>query len=120
MGYMRHHAIVVTSWSRAGDSGSLPTIEDAREAASGIFPAVSEVLGSEVNGYGSFFIPPDGSKMGWSTDEDGDARRKRFIEWLKDQGYEDGSSPFDWAEIQYGDDERETIVTAHSDEPVED
>lgn len=121
MGYMRHHAIVVTGLldSPGIRSVEMPPIEAAHAEAAAIFPAVSEVVASEINAHGSFFVPPDGSKMGWAEDAAGDERRARFIEWLRSKNYEDGSSPFKWVEIQYGDDERETIVTAHSDDERE-
>lgn len=44
-------------------------------------------------------------------------RRDKFIDWLVAREYGDGSSPLKWAEVQYADDEGESIVTRHSDEP---
>jgi hypothetical protein len=109
MGYMRHNSIIV--------SGCIyKYIKDAYEKAIEIFPEVSNLLHSDVNGYRSFFIPPDGSKEGWYGSNLGDDKRHRFIEWLKGQNYEDGSSPFSWVEVQYGDDNKETKIINHSDE----
>ena len=115
MGYMRHHAIVVTGMLET--HGAMLSIHAAWDRAAEIFPHISSVVESEINGYGSFFVPPDGSKEGWAESGEGDERRTVFIEWLRSTTYEDGSSPLKWVEIQYGDDERETIVTAHSDDP---
>ena len=109
MGYDRHHAIIVTTWDEE-------KIKKARKIALQKFPAVSEILKSEINAWYSFFIPPDGSKEGWDESKNGDNRRYKFIEWLESQKYEDGSSPFDWVEIQYGDDWGGTIIVRHSDE----
>lgn len=108
MGYMRHHAIIVTSRS--------PYIHQAHEKAASIFPSVSPVLESEVNGYDSFFIPPDGSKEAWPESYDGDIRRTSFVVWLDQQRYEDGSTPFNWVVVQYGDDEGMTRIVCDSDE----
>ena len=108
MGYMRHHAIIVTSYDKH--------IKEARERAEEIFGIGIEIIYSQMNGYGSFFIPPDGSKEGWNESDEGDVRRKDFIKWLKSQKYSDGSSSIDWVEIQYGDDEGETKIISHSDE----
>ena len=44
----------------------------ARTAAEGIFPWVSEISPTAINGYVSFFIPPDGSKEGWKESTEGD------------------------------------------------
>lgn len=119
MGYMRHHAIVVTGILRDLTLSSFPRIEDAHAEALELFPRVSPIVESEINGYGSFFIPPDGSKEGWAESSAGDGKRARFRVWLYSKEYEDGSSPFKWVEVQYGDDERETVVTAHSDDERE-
>jgi len=108
MGYMSHHAIVVTSWSDE-------YIQSAHALATGIFPSVSSVLRSQVNDYWSFFIPPDGSKDGWKESSDGDTRREQFIKRLREQYCEDGSSHVTWAEVQYGDDNKDSKVTRSSD-----
>lgn len=104
MGYMRHHSIIVTS--RDADSAASAHAEACRT-----FAVVSPLLLSEVNGYHSFFVPPDGSKEGWPDSDAGDARRSRFIAWLAASvGY------LDWAEVQYGDEEGQTRIVADSDE----
>lgn len=102
MGYMRHHAIVVTGWGQA--------ILDAQEMANSIFDNVSPIIRSEANGYDSFFIPPDGSKEGWDESNAGNKRRDDFIGWLRVQSW------VKWVEVQYGDDDGVTRITRHSDE----
>lgn len=109
MGYMRHHAIVVTSFS-------VERIAPAHTQAKSLFSQVSEIIQSPINGYWSFLVAPDGSKEGWQESADGDASRDTFVSWLEAQRYEDGSSPLDWAEVQYGDDDRETKIVRDSDE----
>lgn len=111
MGYMRHHAIIVT-----GSDSQTPTIEQAHEEAAAIFPYVSPLSSRAVNGYRSFFVPPDGSKEGWPESEKGDQERDSFIRWLRSCRYDDGSSPFDWVAIQYGDDYYETKIISDSDQ----
>ncbi len=86
MGYICHHAIVVTSWDER-------IIEQAHDRAREIFPEVSAILASAVNGYRSFFIPPDGSKEGWGDSAVGSDRRTMFVNYLMAQAYNDGSSP---------------------------
>lgn len=103
MGYMRHHALIITSWDE-------DKIKEAHKRAETLFHVVSPVLNSTANGYLSFFIPPDGSKEGWADSNAGDMQRDGMIQWLNEQAHDDGSTCFDWVEVQYGDDEKITVT----------
>ena len=108
MGYIRHHAIVVTSWD---DS----CIVDAHLKAIEIFgELVSCIVKSKINGYVSFFIAPDGSKEGWSGSADGDKNREKFIKWINSKAYTDGSNVYSYAEFFYGDDENQSEIVNHN------
>ena len=109
MGYMRHHAIVITTWDRE-------SAENVAAYAKELGCTQSEMVESPVNGYFTLLIAPDGSKEGWNHSELGDTQRAELIQWLDAQRYSDGSSPFDWVEVQYGDDDDATLVVSHSDE----
>lgn len=110
MGYTRHHAIVVTSFDK-------PSIEAAHQQALAIFKEeyacmVSSVNESPVNRWWSFAIFPDGSKEGWTASDRGNHYRASFVEWLKepqDQFF------WDWVEVQYGDDAKQTMIIDDSD-----
>lgn len=105
MGYMRHHAIIVT----ASDKNIEPIHIKAKE----IFgDATSNILPAAVNGYRSFFIGPDGSKEYWQMSDEGNSRREDFKRWLNDPRQANAYYPR-WAEIQYGDENGEQIVLAH-------
>lgn len=114
MGYMRHHAVVVTTTD-------VNRIGEARTKALSLFEAaqVSPICSPECNGYHSFFVAPDGSKEGWDRSDEGDAARAAFLVWLNGERYDDNSSPFDWVEVQYGDDDRVTRVVNSSDDDSE-
>ena len=110
MGYIRHHAIVVTSW----DENAINT---AHEKADELFgEAVSDVVQSQWNGYRSFLIPPDGSNEGWTESDAGDIARERFKDFLRSKAFvhEDGSSPLAWIEIMYGDEAGEVGIVANA------
>ena len=107
MGYMRHHAIVVTSWQDEA-------IEHAHRLASEVFSWVSPISPSATNGNRSFFVPPDGSKEGWEESHLGDNRRGKFIKALRNLPGQ--RRRCEWVEVQYGDDEGESKVCRHSDE----
>ena len=117
MGYMRHHAIIVTNFTEKG-------IEKAHKKALQVFsmedsmskmaPRVSEVIASPINGYWSFLIAPDGSKEGWADSDKGDAQREKFIAWMREERLKDREY-YAWLSVQYGDDEGETKIEDDSD-----
>jgi hypothetical protein len=72
MGHITHHAIIVT--------GQGKHLKEALTLANKIFPDVSPILPSVMNGYETFFVPPDGSKEGWQASKDGDKRRAEFFQ----------------------------------------
>lgn len=94
MGYRRHHAIIVTSWDG-------PSLVTARHRACSIFPWVSPISPPAVNGFRSFFVPPDGSNEGRLLSDEADDRRDEFINWLKNGG----GRMCSWAEVQFGDED---------------
>ena len=106
MGYIRHHAIIVT-----GNYGEY--LQKAHAAAKEIFPNTSPISRFGMNKSQTFLIPPDGSKDGWEDSNVGDRRRARFIEYLESTQYEDGSSHLKWVEVMYGDDEGEAAIIRH-------
>lgn len=111
MGYIRHHAILVTTYNQ-------DLAKKAYAKAQGLFEEqVSQLAPPATNGYQSFMIVifPDGGKEGWDTSEQGDSHRTQFIEWLEAQRYSDHSSSYDWVEVQYGDDNGETCIINDSD-----
>ena len=108
MGYIRHHAIAVTSWNDE-------LIKKAHEKAMQIFKdRTSSIIESDVNSYQSFFIAPDGSKEGWGESDIGDVQRKTFKDWINEQAYEDGSNSLSFCEFFYGDDNGESLIEAHN------
>lgn len=107
MGYMRHHAVVVTS-------GIKTLIDSAYGKAKQIGCAVTEVVESPVNGYYSFLIASDGSKEGWDESDIGDRRRADFAVWANAQAYGDGSNSLGFVEVMYHD-ERHAVEIVHDD-----
>lgn len=107
MGYILHHAIVVTSWN--------PDALDKAVVAANHFGL--QCLGPSqivVNGYRSLLICPDGHKEGWEGSDEGDTRRKQFREWLRSQAYDDGSTCLAWFEVAYGSDDETAKVQTHA------
>lgn len=111
MGYLKHHAIVVTSWRKEA-------IEEAHAKALEIFVNfdsfmsgkawVSPISEPGVNGQRSFFVAPDGSKEGWSQSVAGDEQRKEFCDWLE------SVTMIDWCEVVVGDEaDSPRVIRSH-------
>lgn len=98
MGYILHHAIVVTSWNQT-------LIAEAHEVAKANGFNPSEITPCAVNGYRSFFVPPDGSKEGWEESNERDSGRAGLTGWLDRQRHEDGSTSLKWVEVAIGCDD---------------
>lgn len=98
MGTICHHAIVVTTWSKG-------YAQKAHEEAVKCCGAklVTALTSEATNGYRSFMIAPDGSKEGWEESNHGEAQRSAFIAWLEGQRWRDGSTPYSWVLIEYGE-----------------
>jgi hypothetical protein len=103
MGYMRHHAIVVTGW----DGKAVKLAHDM--AIEKEMDPTPIVLG-KVNEQHSFMIPPDGSKEGWQHSDEGNDRRTIFLDWLDDIPY-----GLDYVEIEFGGDGGPASITRDRD-----
>lgn len=97
MGYMQHHAIIVTSWKEGA-------LNDAADKAKQIGLEVLGPSSGAINGERTFLVCPDGSKEGWADSDEFDLKRARFLIYLNLVRYEDGSSPLSWVELTYSPD----------------
>ena len=103
---MRHHAIIVTAWDKK-------RLEKAHIKATELFEGnVSNLTPIMINGYCSFFIPPDGSKAGWDEDILGDKNREVFKAWLIK--HEDILC-VKWIEVLYGDDNGKAEIISYNE-----
>ena len=107
MGYIRHDAIVVTSWS----AGAIA------HAAAMALKLGLEVLGPSdeaTNGYRTMLVCPDCSKEGWDESDACDANREAFLAYLNSVRYSDNSSPLEWVALSYGSDDRSASIAQHA------
>ena len=73
MGYIAHHAIIVTCWKK-------DDIDEAHKMARVLFGSmVTDIIKGVANDYYTFFVGPDGSKERWDTSEDYNQRRTEYI-----------------------------------------
>lgn len=108
MGYMRHHAIVVSS--------CLTDMDAVRAKAVEFGNLCTSIVDGRINTYRSFMVVPDGSKEFWPDSDKGDAARDLFVAWLYEQQYSDGSSPIDWAEVIFGDEDGDCRINRCDDD----
>jgi len=107
MGYIKHDAIIVTSWD--GD-----LLQEAAKKAQQCGLRIIGPSGEAFNGYKSMLVCPDGSKEGWTESDEGDSKRADFIEYLNSIRHKDNSSPLEWVAVSYGSDDWDAKITAHA------
>lgn len=111
MGHIRHHGIIVTSY----DSRRLSMAWGVAVYLFEDVAPISDIHESPINGYNSFCIFPDGAKESADESEAGDLAREKMIAWIDKHNSEAGGHFIDYAEIQYGDDNREAKLLRCSD-----
>lgn len=96
MGRMKHDSIIVTSWGE-------DHITKAAKKAIKLGLAVSELVPSNINGYSSFLIAPDGSKEGWDESEAGIKARSAWKVWAD----KEEDLYIEWVHLTWGGDNPE-------------
>ena len=113
MGWIRHHAIIVTGCDEAIEEShelALKLLESWEDEPFDPQPVVGPLSDECMNNYRSFSVYPDGSKEGWSTSNAGDDFRDKLIAGLHEW--------CDWVEVEYGEVE-EPRVTRSDVRPTE-
>lgn len=99
MGYINHHAIVVTGDSYPdAEIAFRKAYEKAKELLGDL---VSDVVKGKKNGYQSFFVAPDGSKEGWDLSDEHDLKRQELMNFIDSLAYEDGSNSIKYVEVSF-------------------
>lgn len=100
MGYVKHHAIVVTDWNAERcQAAHAKAIEMGFDA--------SEILYT-INCTASFLVAPDGSKEGWDESDAFDVKREQFRAYLRE-------ATVDFVEVAFGGDFRDAAIIEHAD-----
>lgn len=103
MGTIVHNAIVVTTQNMEAGGPEREYFNRAVERAKELGCMVAVAPTEVVNGYLTMVVCPDGSKCGWPEDAQGNVRRQLFKDWLRGRAFEDGSSMYEWVEVEYGE-----------------
>lgn len=117
MGVINHNCIVATTcndkYIEKFNQDFLPTIPEE-------FRTLFLVGEAVVNGDHTIVMLPDGSKEGWTLSNTGDEVREKFVLFLNSLSFPDGSNPFDFVEIGYGEYGQKILrgnnVNGHTDE----
>lgn len=109
MGYIKHHAIIVTA-----DEANIKILH--KTAVSIFSEQVSSIVCSPVQATYSFLVGPDGSKEGWDESDIGDAKRRQFIEYLErqDDPHNADRTYNSYVELFYGEDNGYARVERHN------
>lgn len=110
MGFVAHHAIIVTSWE-------WKHLRRAQREAKRLGMSVTNKIQGPVNAYRSFLIGPDGSKEGWEDSDIGDKRREEWKAFVVRE-----KLWVEWVEVNYGSDLEggDTVTDGRFNYPEED
>jgi hypothetical protein len=103
MGHIVHHSIIATTFD--------VKLAEELGAFCRSVGASACITTSNINGYITVFVGPDGSKSWWRESDEGDARRALIKDKIRSFNYEDGSNPFSWVEVSYSSDEGKAEIT---------
>lgn len=99
MGLIQHNAVIATTWNDERFIAVLGWLNGLPPEHRPLF-----VVGKGItNSYQTIALLPDGSKEGWDTSDRCDALRAAFMERLREDNYEDGSSPWAFADVSFGE-----------------
>lgn len=96
MSVINHNVIIATTWNNDVATKLREWIEEFRTSL------VVEHT-SQLNGYQTFVVCPDGSQEGWTDSDSGDHFREMFVQRLLSDNYDDDSSPWAWVEVGFGE-----------------
>lgn len=99
MGTINHNCVIATT----GLDKSVDRLNAWLEGRTIIEKLLVKKLDSNLNNIQTFIVMPDGSKEHWPESDVGDDFRKSFIAEIESHTYEDGSSPWFWVEVGYGE-----------------
>lgn len=117
MGAMAHHILVVSADGWVLEEPFMPDIEAFKAGLPEKWaPLIVGPFRGMVNDTLTWMFVPDGSKEGWPASDDGDLYRQQFADLFAIR-YDEGSTPFDVALVQYGGDypERANLTDPRQD-----
>ena len=99
MGVENNECVIATTW----DIDAVANIRAWIQTRNDNYQTLFAFLPSIVNAKYTIVLGPDGSKKGWAESYAGEVLRDLFIQKLKEFDHEDGSNPFYFIEVGYGE-----------------
>lgn len=99
MGVENNECIVATTWNYEAASKIKDWVQTLSESERELFAFIPSLVNDKI----TVFMAPDGSKKGWEAANRGEDIRNQFIEQMKTFDNIDGSNPFKWVEVGYGE-----------------
>lgn len=99
MGVEQYHCVIATTW----DDKNVDAIQKWVSKQSPEHQSLFSFVPAIVNESYTIILAPDGSKEGWSISNNCDKLRDAFIAMLKSFDYSDGSNPFSYVEVSFGE-----------------
>lgn len=117
MGFIKHNAIIVT-----GVKYSPREFRKAYDKACELFgiEGVSNIVASQINGFMSFFVAPDGSKEYWDDSNEGDSKRKQLADYIDSLAYGDGSTSVNFVDVSYDEKHKAKVERTNKASPDDD
>jgi len=99
MGVENNECVIATT----SNSDAMNKIKEWVRNLDNDFSSLFSFTPALINSKETVFMAPDGSKKGWRTAEKGKELRNELTTLLESFNYDDGSNPFDWIEVGYGE-----------------
>jgi hypothetical protein len=104
MGVENNNAVIATTWNRE-EVNRIKNFVAGLERMQSLFLFGDE----EINGRTTVVMVPDGSREGWPNSDEGDKLRDLFVAELEKANYVDGSSPWNYVEVEFGEFEQKVL-----------
>lgn len=99
MGVENNECVIATTFDMGAIQSVKKWIAELSKEEQSLFAFIPCIC----NGKMTVVLGPDGSKKGWPTSNKGFELRDKFVAKLISFNYEDGSNPFEWIEVGYGE-----------------
>ena len=97
---INHIAIIATTWER----DEVDRLEEWIGALETKWErSLFMVEKSQLNNYRTIVMLPDGTKKEWAKNKQAEILRNKFINELEKGNYRDGSSPWEFVEVGFGE-----------------
>ena len=99
MGIRNHECIIATTWDDKAMGKVRSWVMDLPVYERALFTFHDGLVNNEA----TLFVAPSGSKKGWEEDLELERIRNKLVELICSFDYEDGSNPFYFVEVGFGE-----------------